>query len=71
MKDDLSQMEDDLSRLTKRLHVQGGNDEITLGFDKILGRLADHLELNQPPPNFIQRAGGKLSAFFNGILRRP
>ena len=34
--------------MTKRLQAEGGNDEITLGFDEILGELADHLPEEEP-----------------------
>ena len=62
---DLSQMEDELSRLTKRLEEEGGSDEITLGLDGILGKLSDHL-LKEPQMNFMQ----KIAGFFQRILGR-
>ena len=59
---DLSQMEDDLSHLTKRLEEEGGSDEITLGLDGILGKLLKE----EPQMNFMQ----KIAGFFQRILGR-
>ena len=59
---DLSQMEDDLSHLTKRLEEEGGSDEITLGLDGILGKLLKE----EPQMNFMQ----KIAGFFKRILGR-
>ena len=70
MKNELSHLEDDLTRLTKRLQVEGGNDEITLGFDEILGRLVDHLPEEETQPNLIQKLGTGIAGFFNRILGR-
>ena len=69
MKDDISHLEDELSRLTKKMQEEGESDEITLGLDNILGQLADQLRKEKPQPNLIERAGMKLSAFFRGRFR--
>ena len=70
MKDDLSQMEDELTRLTKRLQEEGGSDEITLGLDEILGKLSDQLLKEEPQPNLMRRAGTGVAGFFRRILGR-
>ena len=70
MQDELSQMEDELSSLTKRLQEEGESDEITLGLDKILGRLADHLLKEESKPNLMERIAIRMAGFFTGILRR-
>lgn len=59
---DLSQMEDDLSHLTKRLEEEGGSDEITIGLDGILGKLLKE----EPQPNLME----KIAGFFKRILGR-
>ena len=59
---DLSKMEDELSRLTKRLEEEGGSDEITIGLDGILGKLLKE----EPQMNFMQ----KIAGFFGRILGR-
>ena len=48
--------------------MEGGNDEITLGFDEILGELADHLPEEEPQPNLIERIGTGMAGFFKRIL---
>ena len=63
---DLSHLEDDLSRVTKRLEEEGGSDEITIGLDEILGKLADHLLKEEPQMSFMQ----KIAGFFKRILGR-
>ena len=66
MKDDISHLEDELSRLTKKMQEEGESDEITLGLDNILGQLADHLKLDQPQPNLIGRIRDRIAIFFSG-----
>ena len=63
---DLSHLEDELSRLSKRLEEEGNSDEITVGLDEILGKLADHLLKEEPQPNLME----KITGFFKRILGR-
>ena len=70
MKDDISHLEDELTRLTKKMQEEGESDEITLGLDNILGQLADHLKLDQPQPNLAGRIAERMTGFFKGILKR-
>ena len=69
MKDDLSQMEDELTRLTKRLQEEGDSDEITLGLDEILGKLSDRLLKEEPQPNLMQKMANFFKRIRQGILR--
>ena len=61
-------MEDDLTRLTKRLEEEGGSDEITLGLDGILGKLSDHLLKEETQLNLMERIGTGMAGFFKRIL---
>ena len=70
MKDDLSQMEDEFSRLSKKLSEEGESEEVCSGLDKILVQLSAQLFEEDTPPSLIRRIGTGLANFFNGILRR-
>ena len=69
-KNDISHLEDELSRLTKKLQEEGESDEITLDLDNVLGRLADQLLKEKPQPNLIERIRMRMADFLKRILER-
>ena len=63
-------MEDELSRLMKRLQEEGESEEVQLGLNRVLGQIAEQSLKKEPQPNFAERIRMVVFDFFEEVWER-